>query len=111
MMSCGQTREFQNNRYENIDGSWYLVEQGEQKFAIIENTVTLKFGEGIDESRIKEFEKAHSLTFVRKSSAGWYDYEISEGSDIFEKCDAIMKSGIVAKVEIPTGGVYTGSSE
>ncbi len=109
LISCAQTREFQNERYEKIDGEWYKVADSDQKFRIIENTLTVKYLEDATESGIKDQETRLDLTLLRKSAAGWYDYEIPEGTDVFKKAEDLMKSGIVAKVEIPTGGVYTGS--
>ena len=111
MISCAQTREFQNNRYQQIDGNWYLVSGNDQKFAIIENTLTLKYTEGVDEAQIEAFEQEFGLSRLRKSSAGWYDYEVAPGGNIFKKCDAMLKTGVASKVEIPTGGEYTDPSK
>lgn len=110
MMSCGQTREFQNNRYEKIDGEWYLVSEGDQKFPIVKNAVTLKYSDGVEASKIKDFEQKNSLVLLRKSSAGWYDYELPDGADVFKVVDELSGSDEVAEVEIPTTGTYnTGS--
>ena len=107
LFSCAQTRDFQDNRYEKIDGEWYLVsESGDQKFPIVKNTITLKYNEAVEAGTIKAFETENNLVFVRKAATGWYDYEITSSENILDVADQLLRSDAVAQLEIPTGGSY-----
>lgn len=111
LASCMQTKEFQNNTYQKVDGQWYLVnEADDQKTPIINNTITLKYSDNVDAAQIKEFETSSNLTLVRKAKTGWHDYEISEEADVFDKANELMQSKLVAQLEIPTGGSYLPSN-
>ena len=83
--SCVQTKEFQNNNYQKVDGKWYLVSDGDQKVPVVENTLTLKYAEGVTEEAIKSLESEHGLTLIRKAATGWCDYTLTAESDLFAK--------------------------
>jgi len=106
MISCGQTKEFQNNTYEKVDGEWYLISEGGDRFQVVQNVITLKYASDVTPEQIAGFETQNGLSLVRKAKTGWHDYEVTSNADVFKLSAQLLKSPLVSKLEIPTGGAY-----
>ncbi len=103
-----QTRQFQENTYKIIDGKWHLLSDTDVRpFPIVDKTISLKFDSTISENEKTNFESQNNLVFIRKALTGWYDYKISENSDVFTVAQQLLNSSLVNKLEIPTLGFYT----
>ena len=98
---------FQNKNYINIDNHWRVLSTSNLNYyQIIDNQITVKFVNGTSDIIINNFIQSHNLTFIRKAITGWYDFQVNQNTDIFQRATNMISENIVSKLEIPTYGNY-----
>ncbi len=100
-------KTFQNKNYINVDNHWRVLSTNDLNYYQIEdNKITVKFVNGTSDASINDFIQLHNLTFIRKAITGWYDFQINQNIDIFQRATNMVTENIVSKLEIPTFGNY-----
>jgi len=92
----GQTKVIQGKKFEKVDGKWYQIENN-NKYKVIENTIIVKFKNGVSEKSINDFMKSNDLTLNSKNDLGYYDFKIKDSDfslDVVEK----LQSNILVEV-------------
>lgn len=104
-------KNFQNKNYIKVDNHWRVLNTPDlQYYQIIDNQITIKFIDGASDVAIQNFIVAQNLTFIRKAATGWYDFQVNQNIDIFQRSTNIVSESIVANLEIPTYGKYEQTS-
>jgi len=88
------------------NGKWYQIDN-ETKYEVIQNIITVKFKDGVNESKIKFLLKGKNSTALRRNELGYYDLKIPEESDPLTMVKEFLASPIIENVEPNTYGKYT----
>lgn len=100
---------FQNKEYVKVNNEWKLFNaQDSQYYPIESNVVTIKFKSNVNENEIQTFIQNNNLTFLRKAVTNWYDFQLDEEEDIFQKSNQFISTDslIIGGLEIPVRGSY-----
>jgi len=107
LTTTAQVQTFKGKQYILNNGKYEMLNISDlQYYPIIENTITIKFKTSTSPSQIQSIENQNNLIRLRKAETGWYDYQIVNNLNLFQKANFFINNSIIEDVEIPKLGKY-----
>jgi len=87
------------------NGIWYQIESG-VKFQLNHRVITVKFKEGVPESKVQNFNRQNGVRVLRRNKIGFVDLEIPSKADPIKMVQLYLSSGLVEVAEPNTFGIF-----
>jgi len=101
-----QSEIINGRKFVFTNGKWYQIDN-ETKYEVIQDIITIKFKDSVNESQINFLLKGKNSTALRKNELGYYDLKISEKSDPLTMVKEFLASPIIENAEPNTYGTYS----
>lgn len=99
-------REFNGVSHMVMDGTWYMLENGQPTFAVDTTTLTIKAPAVLKGAQWGALQRQYGLQPLQRNRLGYRDVIVTE-SDIFTAADALVRSGQASAVYLNYLGRYT----
>lgn len=103
----GDTRQFNDQSYEFIHGTWWQIELStSERFRVNREVITVKFAPASGRAATDALHASLGGTELRRAVTGWADIRLSAGDNLFGKLKAYLDSDLVLAAEPTTLGRY-----
>lgn len=107
LFSCvyAQTSSFVlgDKLFSRENNKWYII-NNEEKFAVDERSITIKFKENVDKASLKDLNEKISVKIARENELGYIDLILPERADFKEIYYYYFNTGLFESVEINSYG-------